>query len=240
MTKDLYATLGVSKTATKEEIKKSYRKLARKWHPDINPGNKDAEQKFKEISAAYDCLGDEQKRKLYDEFGEEGLQAGFDAKKARQYQEWTSTGPNEWQGAQEDFGRYHLSYEDIFGDLFSTGTSGEFRSERPRKGRNLEYDMTIDLISALKGFETEISMQKQTACPHCNGSGQDPTVAPTTCPTCGGTGQGKRGQRSHAVYQNLFQVPRKRHIRRVLCSVRGIRPRQWCGKNQGQYPQGRT
>ena len=188
MVKDFYATLGVSKTASKEEIKKAYRKLARKWHPDINPGDKAAEQKFKEISGAYDCLGDERKRKLYDEFGEEGLQAGFDEQKARQYQQWTSNGPREWQHTQEDFGRYH-SYEDIFGDLFGAGTTGDFRSTRPQKGRDLEYDMTIDLISALKGFETEISMQKQTPCPKCNGSGSDPTVSATTCPVCRGTGQ---------------------------------------------------
>ena len=117
MAKDFYETLGVSKTASKEEIKKTYRKLARKWHPDINPGNKTAEQKFKEISEAYDCIGDEKKRKLYDEFGEEGLHSGFDAEKARQYKQWTSSGTHEWQSSQEDFGRYH-SYEDVFGDLF--------------------------------------------------------------------------------------------------------------------------
>ena len=89
MAKDFYDTLGVKKTASKDEIKKAYRKLARKWHPDINPGNKDAEQKFKDISRAYDCLGNEDKRKLYDEFGEEGLQSGFDAEKARQYKQWS-------------------------------------------------------------------------------------------------------------------------------------------------------
>ena len=75
------------KKATKEEIKKAYRKLARKWHPDINPGNKEAEQKFKDISHAYGCLSNEEKRKLYDEFGEDGLKSGFDAEKARQLQE---------------------------------------------------------------------------------------------------------------------------------------------------------
>jgi len=87
MAGDFYKILGVSKDASQEKIKKAYRKLARKWHPDINPGNKEAEQKFKEISQAYDCLGSEEKRKLYDEFGEEGLHAGFDAEKARQYSE---------------------------------------------------------------------------------------------------------------------------------------------------------
>ena len=87
MSEDLYKILGVTKKATKEEIKKAYRKLARKWHPDINPGNKEAEQKFKDISHAYGCLGNEEKRKLYDEFGEDGLKSGFDAEKARNYRD---------------------------------------------------------------------------------------------------------------------------------------------------------
>jgi molecular chaperone DnaJ len=91
MAKDYYKIMGVQRDASQDEVRKAYRKLARKWHPDINPGNKEAEQKFKEISEAYDVIGDEKKRKLYDEFGEEGLRAGFDAEKARQYREWSSS-----------------------------------------------------------------------------------------------------------------------------------------------------
>ncbi len=190
MAKDFYSILGVPKTASKEEIKKAYRKLARKWHPDINPGNKEAEKKFKEISQAYDCLGDDKKRKLYDEFGEDGLQSGFDAEKARQYQQWQSSDNfSEWQNARQDFGRYQ-SYEDIFGDLFGFGSGKtHFKTSRPANGRDVEYEMTIDMISALKGFETEISIQKQKECPACGGSGMNPTTAAATCTTCGGTGQ---------------------------------------------------
>src|ERR671925_2390191 len=108
--RDYYQILGVSRSASTEEIRKAYRKLARKYHPDINPGNKEAENKFKEISGAYDALSDAEKRKLYDEFGEAGLASGFDAEKARSYQQWQQ------QSAQAG-GAYEF-YADDFGDLF--------------------------------------------------------------------------------------------------------------------------
>jgi molecular chaperone DnaJ len=196
MTEDYYKILGVKKGAAPDDIKKAYRKLARKWHPDINPGNKEAEQKFKEISQAYDCLGNEEKRKLYDEFGEEALQSGFDAEKAREYRKWSSfqqTGRR--QGAQ-GFGRYQ-SYEDIFGDLFGSGMGdssagqdrGGFRAPMPTRGRDIEHEMTIDMISALKGFKTELSMQKVKSCPACHGSGTDPNSVMSTCSACNGSGR---------------------------------------------------
>jgi molecular chaperone DnaJ len=191
MAKDYYEILGVKKNATPDEIKKAYRKLARKWHPDLNPGNKEAERKFKDISNAYDCLEDEKKRKLYDEFGEEGLRTGFDADKVREYKQWQSsyrqqksagaTGPG--------FGRYE-SYEDVFGDLYGFGNEQEDRrTARSAGGRDVEYEMTIDLVQALKGFETELSLQKVKACAQCQGSGADPSVKMTTCPTCKGSGR---------------------------------------------------
>jgi molecular chaperone DnaJ len=189
MAQDFYKILGVSKDATQDQIKKAYRKLARKWHPDINPGNKEAEQKFKEISRAYECLGNEQKRKLYDEFGEEGLQAGFDADKAREYAKWDSFQERGAGGGPEGFGRYE-SYEDIFGDFFGAGMGrGGFQSTMAAKGRDINHDMSIDLVSALKGFETELSMQKPMVCPVCQGSGTDPDAPVTTCPYCGGSGR---------------------------------------------------
>jgi molecular chaperone DnaJ len=188
MSKDFYDILGVAKNATKDEIKKAYRKLARKWHPDINPGNKEAEQRFKEISRAYDCLGKEDKRKLYDEFGEEGLQTGFDAEKARQYKQWEGFQKSARTGSGEEFGRYQ-SYEDLFGGIFDFGGGGGFRAAGPSRGRDMEHNMTIDLISALKGFETELSMEKLRACGRCNGSGTDPGSKMTKCTTCGGSGR---------------------------------------------------
>jgi molecular chaperone DnaJ len=188
MAKGFYEILGVKKDATQEQIKKAYRKLARKWHPDVNPGNKEAEQKFKEISQAYDALGDEKKRKLYDEFGDEGLHVGFDAEKARQYKQW---GAYQQAGAEggQPFGKYQR-YEDVFGDLF--GFAGRATGSKTRAavaGRDIEHEMTIDLISALKGFETELSMQKATVCSACHGTGADPKSKVSTCPKCGGSGR---------------------------------------------------
>ena len=189
MGKDFYEILGVSKNASKEEIKKAYRKLARKWHPDINPGDKEAEKKFKEITRAYECVGKEDKRKLYDEFGEEGLQAGFDAEKAREYRQWRGFQEGAGTETAEGFGRYQ-SYEDVFGDVFGFGRGqGGFRTTASAKGRDIRHNMTIDLISALKGFETELSMQKAKACPKCHGSGTDPNSQLATCPACSGSGR---------------------------------------------------
>lgn len=189
MSGDFYKILGVPRDASQEKIKKAYRKLARKWHPDINPGNKEAELRFKEISQAYDCLGDEKKRKLYDEFGEEGLHTGFDAEKARQHAQWNSDQQAGGGGERAGFGRYQ-SYEDIFGDLFGAGMEGDpLRGPVPTKGRDLEHHMTIDLISALRGFETELAMQKVKACPACLGSGTDPGSPIVPCAYCGGSGR---------------------------------------------------
>jgi molecular chaperone DnaJ len=188
MAKDFYEILGVKKDATQEQIKKAYRKLARKWHPDVNPGNKEAEQQFKEISQAYDALGDEKKRKLYDEFGEEGLHAGFDAEKARQYKQWGAY-QQAGAGGGQPFGRYQ-SYEDVFGDLFgSAGRASGFGTRAAVAGRDIEHEMTIDLISALKGFETELSMQKAAICSTCHGTGADPNSKMSTCPRCRGSGR---------------------------------------------------
>ena len=189
MATDFYKILGVSKNTSEEKIKKAYRKLARKWHPDINPGNKEAEKKFKEISEAYDCIGNKEKKALYDEFGADGLQAGFDPEKARQHSQWGGFRQGEQRANNEGFGR-HQSYEDVFGDIFGSGTgSSGFRSQTPLKGRDLQHDMTIDLVSALRGFETELSMQKPKACRACSGSGNDPNSTLSTCAYCGGSGR---------------------------------------------------
>jgi len=186
MSKNFYEILGVSKDASNDTIKKAYRKLARKWHPDINPGNKEAEQKFKEISRAYDCLSKKDQRALYDEFGEEGLRAGFNADQAREYRQWEKYQQEAPGRTGPGFGRYH-SYEDVFGDLFGSGGGGG--TTATLKGRDLEHDITIDLISALRGFKTTLSMQRPQSCPQCKGLGMDPNSKMSTCPACGGSGR---------------------------------------------------
>ncbi|MBN2255267.1 MAG: molecular chaperone DnaJ [Deltaproteobacteria bacterium] len=188
MATDFYEILGVPKSASSGEIKKTYRKLARKWHPDVNPGNKDAEQKFKEISRAYDVLGNDEKRKIYDEFGEEGLQPGFDSEKMRQYKAWQET--QRARGGGEGWSGQYESYEDLFGDLFSARKEGGyFRSSGPARGRDVDYEMAVDFISALRGIQTEISMQKFRDCSHCSGSGTEPGTKLLPCQACGGSGR---------------------------------------------------
>ena len=189
MSKQFYKELGVSKTATSEEIKKAYRKQARKWHPDINPGNKEAEEKFKKVSAAYECLKDEKKRKLYNEFGEDGIKTGFNADAARQYKQWQSTKQQQDNYSSDNFGKYQ-SYEDVFGDAFGFSTGARSSgTKRAVAGNDIEYEMTIDFLSSLKGFKTNISLEKIVPCNECKETGLDPKSKASVCKKCGGSGQ---------------------------------------------------
>jgi molecular chaperone DnaJ len=191
--KDLYAVLGVARSATGDEIKKAYRKLARKYHPDVNPGNKEAEERFKSISQANDILSDPEKRKLYDEFGAEGLQAGFDAARAREYASWQSRGGT--AGFGEAFGReggaQYTNFEDVFGDIFG-GRAG--RPRGPMRGADAEYEIEVGLVDALRGLRTTISLERADTCASCGGSGEQPGSHATTCPECNGRGQVRAGQ----------------------------------------------
>jgi molecular chaperone DnaJ len=201
--RDLYADLGVKRTASADEIKKAYRKLARKYHPDVNPGNKEAEEKFKRVSFAYDALSDPAKRKAYDEFGMDALQSGFDADRAREYKRaQESYGGAFARGGGQGFGggfggeesggfsgRYS-SFEDIFGDLFG-GRGGGAAAEPSQRGPDLESTLEIDFLSAIRGTTATISLRKPVECPNCHGSGTE--GGGETCPECNGTGQTKVG-----------------------------------------------
>ncbi|MEZ4472374.1 MAG: DnaJ C-terminal domain-containing protein [bacterium] len=156
--KDLYSILGVPKTATAAEIKKAYRGLAQQFHPDRNPDNPAAEERFKEVSAAFAVLGDEEKRKRYDEFGPDGLREGFDAEAARNYQRWAGAG----RGAQGfDFSNLgglggFGDLEELLGGLFGGGFGGRGRGPMHARGQNLEGEITLSLRQAVEGDEVSV------------------------------------------------------------------------------------
>ena len=167
--KDPYQVLGVAKTASADEIKKAYRKLAKKHHPDVNPGNKQAEEKFKEISGAFEIVGEDKKRKLFDEFGADGMRTGFDPDKAREYQRWSSgrgfggkgqpqsQAPGQGPG-YEQFG----GFEDVFENFFFGGRGrGGQRAQRQQAivpGQDVETPIDADLMQSLRGEEIEIRL----------------------------------------------------------------------------------
>lgn len=183
---DYYRTLGVPRSASGDDIRKAYRKLARTYHPDINPGDKKAEEKFKDISVAYETLGDPEKRKRYDEFGEEGLAPGFDAEKARAYrqrrqQSAQTGGPFDFRsGRFDDFGFGGID------DLF--GARGAFEETSSRQGEDLETEMEIDFLDSVRGFQTSLNLQRPLTCGSCGGTGMRPAAGTNNCKECGGTG----------------------------------------------------
>jgi molecular chaperone DnaJ len=197
--KDYYATLGVKKTATPEEIRKAFRKAARKYHPDVNPNDKRAEEKFKEISEANDILSDEKKRKIYDQLGFYSDQ--IDPAQAEAYARQQSAGNR----PPVDFGGFDFSgfsggagqqpgpgssswgsFKDIFSGIF-TGAQQPTRPRGPEPGTDLEYQATVDFWTAIRGGQARITVHRQEACPTCHGQAQ--TGGPVQCPECNGTGQ---------------------------------------------------
>jgi curved DNA-binding protein len=163
MAQDLYAILGVPKNADADVVKKAYRKLAGKLHPDKNPGKADVEARFKEVNHAYDVLGDSKKRQLYDEFGEDGLREGFDPERGRAYKEWAS---RQGRSHRPEAGGPAVDLEDLFGgssggvsDLFGDLMGRARRSRGPSKGPDLESEITIDFASAVRGATLELRPQ---------------------------------------------------------------------------------
>lgn len=189
---DLYSVLGVQRTATTDEIRKAYRKLARKYHPDVNPGDKSAEERFKQVSRAHDALSDEKQRALYDEFGTEGLQAGFDPERARQFRDWqrTARGAGAGSGAKVRRGRSPFGaggagdrgfggFEDLFGGMFNRGPV-------PERGADVEVAVPVDFLEAVRGASRSISVRRPQPCPICHGAGENQRGS--DCGKCSGTG----------------------------------------------------
>ena len=173
--RDYYEILGVDKNADAQALKKAYRKLAMQYHPDRNPDNKEAEEKFKEINEAYEVLSDEDKRRTYDQFGHEGVngQGGF--------------------GGQGFGGQGFGGFEDIFGGGFSGGRP---RRRGPERGADIRHSINITFEEAAFGKKTSIKINRSEECSECNGSGAKPGTSKKTCPTCNGAGEVRTVQRT--------------------------------------------
>lgn len=180
--RDYYEVLGVQKGATKEEIKKGYRKLAIQYHPDRNPGNKEAEEKFKEATEAYEVLSDDQKRQIYDQYGFAGLD-GMGAGGGGGYS-------HAYSDFQDLFGGF--DFDSIFGSFFGGGSRSRGRGEANNQGANLRYDMEISFKDAVYGTKTEIQFSHYEPCETCKGTGGADGAKRKTCPTCQGAGQIRR------------------------------------------------
>lgn len=185
--RDYYEVLGVAKNASDDEIKKAYRKLAMKYHPDRNPDSKDAEEHFKEVKEAYEMLSDSQKRAAYDQYGHAGVD------------------PNMGGAGAQGFGGFADAFGDIFGDIFGQAAGGAARGGRggPQvyRGAELRYSMEITLEQAAHGYDTQIRVPSWVSCEVCHGSGAKPGTQPETCPTCHGQGTVRMSQGFFSIQQ---------------------------------------
>lgn len=214
--RDYYETLGVSRNASEEEIKRAYRRMAMKYHPDKNPGNKEAEAKFKECAEAYEVLSDTEKRTRYDQFGHEGLRGA----------------------GMHDFSRMNVEdifsmfgFDDFFGDIFGTRSRRGTRRAGPARGYDLETGVELTLNDVAKGTEKTIEFTRQDRCPDCSGSGSAKGAKPGRCTTCGGSGQIARGG---GFFQMVSTCPHCRGTGEIITN-----PCQKC-KGSGRVPKRRT
>jgi len=216
--RDYYEVLGVGRESSAEDIKRAYRRLAMKYHPDKNPGDKDAEAKFKECAEAYEVLSDADKRKQYDQFGHEGLRSS----------------------GMHDYSRMHVEdisdmFSDIFGDFFGGGRRGGGRrsASRATRGYDLETTVELSLEEIAHGAEKTIEFTRQDVCTTCNGTGCNPGSTPVACSTCGGAGQVQRAGLG-GFFQMVSTCPTCGGAGRVIAD-----PCRKCRGN-GQIPRQRT
>ena len=175
--RDYYEVLGVGKSASDDELKKAYRKLAKQYHPDMNPGNKEAEAKFKEVNEAYEVLSDKDKRAKYDQFGHAGVDPNF--------------GAGGFGGGFGGFDMGDIDLGDIFGSFFGGGFGGQRKADpnAPQRGASLRASITIKFAEAMTGCEKEISLNRMETCDSCRGTGCASGTTAEVCPDCRGTGQ---------------------------------------------------
>lgn len=191
--RDYYEVLGVDRNADDAALKKAYRTLAKKYHPDTNPGDAEAEAKFKEASEAYAVLSDPDKRRQYDQFGHAAFENG-------------GGGAGGFDFTNMDMGDIFGSFGDIFGDLFGGGRRAS--NNGPRKGANIRAQVRITFEEAVFGCKKELDLVLKDECPDCHGSGAKPGTGPVTCPKCGGRGQIRMTQQSlFGVVQNITTCP---------------------------------
>ncbi len=214
--RDYYETLGVSRNPSAEEIKRAYRRMAMKYHPDKNPGNKEAEAKFKECAEAYEVLSDTEKRRRYDQFGHEGLRGA----------------------GMHDFSRMNVEdifsmfgFDDFFGDIFGTRSRRGARRAGPARGYDLETSVELTLNDVAQGTEKTIEFTRQDRCPDCGGSGSAKGAKPSRCTTCGGSGQIARGG---GFFQMVSTCPQCRGTGEIITN-----PCQRC-RGSGRVPKKRT
>lgn len=189
MSQDYYEVLGVSRDASPEEIKKAYRRLARKYHPDVS-SEPDAEERFKEINAAYEVLSDPERRAMYDRYGTEGP-PGF--------------GGFDFGGMRDPFD----IFAEVFGNLGGFGDFGRTGRAGPRRGNDIRTSLEISFEEAAFGVEKEVEIHRQELCPVCGGTGAEPGTSPERCPECGGTGQVRQVQHSFlGSFVNITTCPR--------------------------------
>ncbi len=195
--RDYYEVLGVARNASEADIKKAFKRLAMKHHPDRNPGDKRAEEQFKEAKLAYDVLSDPKKRSAYDQFGHAGVEAagGFG-------------GPGDFAGAG--------SFQDIFGDVFGDIFGGR-TGRRTGRGSDLRYDLTLTLEEAVAGKDVKIRIPTLVDCQFCGGSGAKPGTSPKTCPTCRGAGQVRMQQGFFSIQQTCPQCRGNGHVIEEPC-----------------------
>ena len=185
MAETLYDTLGVAKGASQDEIKKAYRKLARQYHPDKNPGDKEAEDTFKRVQGAYDVLSDDEKRKQYDRFGSTNGRPGPGG-----------------QNVNFDFGGFDVGdLGDLFGGIFGNRSAQRAQQRRPERGADVEAEVHLSFEDSLKGAEAKIPVEITTACRECGGTGAAPGTAPVICPECNGRGVKSESQGLFALSQ---------------------------------------